>query len=152
MNSHFPLYIDMNGRRVLIYGGGVIAARRCRVLSGFGPRITVIAPEISEEIRNIPGVVCRTERFSADTMPDADFVLAATGDITINRAIVDASRERGIPVNDASDQNNCDFHFPAIARRGPLVVGVNAGGQDHRLTARAAAAIRDLLARLLETD
>ncbi len=132
----------------MVYGGGTIAARRCRVLSGFGPQITVIAPEICAEIRNIPGVICREARFLADDMPDAMLVLAATGDRGVNRAIVAAARARGIPVNDASDQNACDFHFPAIALRDPLVVGVNAGGQDHKLTARAAAAIRELLERL----
>lgn len=148
MNRQFPLYINLNGRKVLVYGGGKIAARRCRVLSEFGPEITVIAPEICPEIRKIPGIICREERFSAENMPDAWMVLAAAGDLEINRAITAAARGRGIPVNNASDQNDCDFHFPAIALRGPLVVGVNAGGQDHKLTARAAAAIRELLEHL----
>lgn len=148
MNRRFPLYIDLNGREVLVYGGGTIAARRCRVLSGFGPRITVIAPEIRPEIRALPGVICREEPFSEDRMPEAVLVLAATGDRAVNRAIAAAARTRGIPVNDASDQDACDFHFPAIALRDPLVVGVNAGGRDHGLVARAAAAIRELLERL----
>lgn len=148
MNRRFPLYVDLNGRKVLVYGGGAIAARRCRTLSGFGPQITVVAPEIRAEIRAIPGVVCREEAFSEDRMPEADLVLAATGDRAVNRAIAAAARARGVLVNDASDQDACDFHFPAIALRGPLVVGVNAGGRDHKLTARAAAAIRELLERL----
>lgn len=148
MKRRFPLFVDLNGRRILVYGGGTIAARRCRVLSGFGPQITVIAPEICSEIRNIPGIVCREAVFSEDGMPEAELVLAATGDRDVNRAIAAAARARGVPVNDASDQNACDFHFPAIALRDPLVVGVNAGGQDHKLTARAAAAIRTLLERL----
>lgn len=145
MNRRFPLYINLNGRNVLVYGGGTIAARRCRVLSGFGPRITVIAPEICPEIRALPGIVCREESFSEDDMPEAVLVLAATGNRAVNHAIVAAARARGIPVNDASDQDACDFHFPAIALRDPLVVGINAGGKDHGLVARAAAAIRELL-------
>ncbi|MCI8844080.1 MAG: bifunctional precorrin-2 dehydrogenase/sirohydrochlorin ferrochelatase [Oscillospiraceae bacterium] len=145
MNRRFPLYINLNGRKVLVYGGGTIAARRCRVLSGFGPQITVIAPEICPEIRALPGIVCREESFSEDHMPEAVLILAATGNRAVNQAIVAAARARGIPVNDASDQNACDFHFPAIALRDPLVVGINAGGKDHGLVARAAAAIRELL-------
>lgn len=78
-------------------------------------------------------------------MPEAVLILAATGNRAVNQAIVAAARARGIPVNDASDQNACDFHFPAIALRDPLVVGINAGGKDHGLVARAAAAIRELL-------
>ncbi len=148
MKRRFPLFIDLCGRKILVYGGGNIAARRCRVLARFGPQITVIAPEICSEIREIPGIICREARFSEECMPEAMLVLAATGDRDVNRAIVTAARARGIPVNDASNQDACDFHFPAIALRDPLVVGVNAGGQDHKLTARAAAAIRELLAQL----
>lgn len=147
MRRRFPVFIDLNEKKVLVYGGGVIAARRCRTLSWFGARITVIAPEICSDIRVIPGIVCREERFSVDDMPGADLILAATGDCGVNRAIVAAARARGVPVNDASNQDNCDFHFPAVALRDPLVVGVNAGGRDHKLTARAAAAIRELLER-----
>ncbi len=145
MSRRFPLYIDLTGRPVLVYGGGTIAARRCRVLSGFGARLTVIAPEIHPEIQSLPGVICRFERFSVETRPRAARVLAATGAPAVNRAIAAAARARGVPANNASDQHDCDFHFPAIAARGPLVVGVNAGGEDHRLAARAAAAIRRLL-------
>jgi len=145
VKRRFPLYVDLTNRAVLVYGGGAIAARRCRVLSDFGPCLTVIAPEIRPEIQSLPGVECRFERFSAEAMPEAGLVLAATGDPAVNRAIAAAARARGVPVNNASEQDDCDFHFPAIAIRGPLVVGVNAGGEDHRLVARAAAAIRGLL-------
>lgn len=148
MNRRFPLYVDLTGKKVLVYGGGTIAARRCRVLSDFGPEITVIAPEICTEIRAIPGIICREEFFSEPDMPEAALILAATGDKAVNHAIVTAARARNIPVNDASDQTACDFHFPAIALRDPLVVGVNAGGRDHKLAARAAAAIRELLENL----
>lgn len=145
MSRRFPLYVDLTDCAVLVYGGGTIAARRCRVLSDFGARLTVIAPEIRPEIQSLPGVQCRFERFSPEKMPKAALVLAAAGDPAVNRAIAAAARARGVPVNNASARDDCDFHFPAIAARGPLVVGVNAGGEDHRLVARAAAAIRRLL-------
>ena len=48
-------------------------------------------------------------------------------------------------MNNASDQDQCDFHFPAVAVRGDVVVGVNAGGTDHGLVKRLATAIRILL-------
>ncbi len=145
MNRRFPLFVDLSGKKVLIYGGGTVAARRCRALVDFGPELTVIAPEILPEIRALPGVRCRLEAFSEAAMPEAGYVLAATNDPALNRAIAAAGRERGALVNDASDPAGCDFHFPALALRGPLTVGVNAGGEDHKLVAKTASDIRKLL-------
>lgn len=145
MGRFFPLYISLDGHRVLVYGGGRIAARRVTVLSQFGAIIRIISPEIQPEIRYLPGVTYESGVFSAETMPDVDLVLAATDDIAVNRAIVAACRARGILVNSASDQRDCDFQFPAVAISGPLVVGVNAGGADHGLVRRAAAMIREKL-------
>ncbi len=147
MNRRFPLYVDLTGKKVLVYGGGNVALRRCRTLSQFGPSIVVVAPEILPEFQELPGVVCVNGVFSETDMPPADFLLAATGDPAVNHAAVTAGRSRGILVNDASDPDGCDFHFPAIAIEGPLVVGINAGGADHGLVARTAAAIRKFLSQ-----
>ena len=149
MNRKFPLYINLKGRRVLVYGGGVVAARRVGTLLAFEPEITVIALDIRPELRTLPGVHCLEAAYCAEEMPDADFVLAATSDVAVNHAVVLECRRRGIPVNNASDQAECDFHFPAVALKGDLVVGVNAGGADHGLVKRAAAAIRERLEKEL---
>ena len=145
MARRFPLYIDLTGRRVLVYGGGAVAARRVETLSRFDPAVTVVAPEIAPAIRSLPGVAWMEDVFRPEAMPAADLVLAATNDPEVNREIVRLCRQRGVPVNNASDQDQCDFHFPAVAVRGDVVVGVNAGGTDHGLVKRLAAAIRILL-------
>lgn len=147
MARRFPLYIDLTGRRVLVYGGGAVAARRVSALALFGPEITVVAPEIAPAIRALPEVRRVEDVFEPEAMPAADLVLAATNDPAVNREIVALCRQRGVLVNDASDQSLCDFHFPAVAVRGDVVVGVNAGGGDHGLVKRLAAAIRELLER-----
>ncbi len=149
MNRKFPLYIDLSGRDVLVYGGGAVAARRVKTLSQFGPHITVIAPEIHPDIRALPAVRCRFAAFCAAEMPQADLVLAATSEPSVNHAVVMECRKRGIPVNNASSQAECDFQFPAVAIQNDVVVGVNAGGTDHRLVRRIAAAIRKQLENLL---
>ena len=44
--AYFPLFVNLEGRRVLVVGGGKIAARRIRTLLEFGCEITVVAPEV----------------------------------------------------------------------------------------------------------
>ena len=43
------------------------------------------------------------------------------------------AKEAGAVVNNASDRTQCDFYFPGLIRRGPAVIGINAGGADHKL-------------------
>ena len=42
---NFPLFIDLKDKKVLIVGAGAIAARRATVLTEFGTKVTVVAPE-----------------------------------------------------------------------------------------------------------
>lgn len=141
----FPLYIDLGGKPVTLVGGGAIAARRAKTLSQFDVDLTVIAPSIDDAIRALPGVTCVEQPWNPELLGEAVFVLTATDSEAVNASVVATCRERGIPVNDASNQNRCDFQFPAVAIRGDVVVGVNAGGTDHSLVRRIAAAIRTLL-------
>ena len=49
--AYFPLFVDLEGRQVLVVGGGKIAVRRVRTLLEFGCQITVVSPEVCEELR-----------------------------------------------------------------------------------------------------
>ena len=76
-------------------------------------------------------------------------VIAATDDPAVNDHIVQLCHERHIPVNHAGDQTQCDFQFPAIVRKDPVVIGVNANGKDHGLVKRMAVGLRKWLEGVL---
>lgn len=137
---YFPIFVDLTDREILVVGGGTVASRRIRVLTGFCEHITVVAPEVSGEIaRSIssePGG-CRLTVFQRSFEPsDLDgrhLVLAATDDAGLNRRIAEMCRAKGIPVNDCSDRRFCDFQFPSVVRDEDVVIGINASGKNHRL-------------------
>ena len=137
---YFPIFVDLTDREILVVGGGMVASRRIRVLTGFCEHITVVATEISPEIaRSIssePGG-CKLTVFQRPFEPsDLDgrqIVLAATDDAGLNRRIAEMCRAKGIPVNDCSDQRFCDFQFPSVVRDEDVVIGINASGKNHRL-------------------
>ena len=149
----FPVFVDLSARRALVVGGGRIAARRVNTLAQFCPNVTVVAPAIHPDIAALAaaGQVRVVERAYRDgDLDGAELVLACTDDAALNAAIAGACRERRIPVNDASDRSRCDFLFPGIARRGAVVAGVTAGGENHALARRATEAVRRCLERDLE--
>lgn len=171
------MFVDLEGRHALVVGGGKIAARRIRTLLEFGCEITVVSPEVCEELREMlepdVGTVCsgeerksgkvppgscriiwkrkkyeikELEAFSADPMETDKyiFVLAAATP-EINAKVVHDCRKKKIPVNNASDRDQCDFYFPGIAKDGDTVVGITSGGRDHKLAAKISQAVRNVL-------
>ena len=132
MPKKFPLFIDLTEKKVVVYGAGVIASRRVETLLAFTSSLTVFAPEASERVQRAAEeghLVWKREAYQEGTIPaDAFMVLAATSDAWVNTQIW-----KHILVNVCSDRDLCDFQFPGIASRGDLVIGINAGGQDHRL-------------------
>lgn len=152
---NFPLFIDLKDKKVLIVGAGAIAARRATVLVMFGAKVTVVAPETGsgvQELADTGRLVWKQHTFGAqdlETLTQSFLVIAATSDPAVNDDIVQLCHERHIPVNHAGDQNQCDFQFPAIVRKDPVVIGVNANGKDHGLVKRVAAGLREWLEGVL---
>ena len=74
--------------------------------------------------------------FTEWDLEQAFLVIAATNNSAVNDEIARLCHERGIPVNHAGDQSQCDFQFPAIVRNDLVVIGINAGGKNHGLVKR----------------
>lgn len=130
---YFPMFVDLNGKKVLTAGGGRIALRRVRTLLRFGARIHVTAPDLCEELAELED----QGRITADRreyrMGDAegyDLVLAATNSRAVNRMIWEECRGRGVTVNVADDKSLCDFYFPSVVMTDDVVIGINSGGTN----------------------
>lgn len=147
-NRMFPAFVSLAGKKIYVIGGGRIAERRVRTLSCFAEDVTVIAPEISEPLRE----VLEEEQYSSIEIPyesslieDGDMVLACTSDSAVNDLIWKDCRALGIPVNHCGDKNRCDFHFPGVICRDEITVGINAGGKDHRKVKIVRRQLKDFL-------
>ena len=155
MNEYFPMFFNLTGKRVFLAGAGTIALRRVETLLTFGAEITVAAPQIRQELKQYEtqGRLRIVEQEFDSSMLKEDYfmVIAATSQADVNREICRLGKERGILVNNASDKSQCDFYFPAIVRQGDVVAGVCAGGKDHGLVRRTAAAMRVWLKQFLES-
>lgn len=137
MSRNFPVFMDISNKKIIVYGAGRIATRRVETLLAFAPLLTVFAPEASEEVRaaDREGRLAWERRsYEKGSVPkDAWMVLAATDDGAVNEEIYEECKEKGILVNVCSNREHCDFQFPGVAVKDELVIGVNAGGKDHRL-------------------
>lgn len=150
----FPLFVELEEKSILAVGAGKVALRRVSVLESFGANITVVAKDVPKEremeLKELVkrGNVRLVKRaFSPeDIKEEYFFVLAATDDEAVNETVCRMCREKGVPVNDASGQNRCDFYFPAVARKAEQVIGIAGDGRDHGKVTRLAGKIRKWLA------
>ena len=137
--GYFPLFMDISDKKIVVIGGGNIAARRVKVLSQFCRNLTVVAPRIHPDLLTLEEKgqirVIRRE-YEREDIYDAWMVLATTDQHKLNEEIYSVAKCLGALVNVASDRNKCDFHFPGIIKKEPYVVGINASGKDHRGVAR----------------
>ena len=151
--SYFPMFIDIEGKHILVVGAGKIALRRVQTLLQFRARIKVIAKEIRKEQKEAfhllvseGKIVLEEKAFEESDLTEAFFlVLAATNVKKLNHEICMLCRKRKILANTATDRTDCDFYFPAVAVQEELVVGITGDGSDHRKVAETAARIRKVL-------
>ncbi len=140
MSSRYPLHLDVAGRRVLVVGGGAVAARRVRSLVDAGARVRVVAPSVS-----FPHDDVALRPFQADDVDGAWLVHACTGTVDDDvAAACEASRTWCVRADDASLS---PAWVPAVASSGDVTVSVSAGRDPRR-----AVAVRDAVSLLLDTD
>lgn len=146
---YFPLYVDISEKDILIVGAGRIALRRLETLLKFESRITIVAKEIHPAIRELAQdaacVKTLQKEYGARDLEGRDLVLACTDSGEINREIVRECRKKGILVNTADCKELCDFYFPSVIVKEELVVGIGAGGENHRAVKETRECLEEML-------
>ena len=127
----FPLFISLEGRRVVVVGAGRVASRKIDKLFHFGPHIAVVAPRVSDEVeawaRN--GKVTLTRRaYQAADLDGADLVIVAADDLALQEQIFQVCAERHVPINSVDSPRWCSFTFPALVVDGDATFGISTAG------------------------
>jgi uroporphyrin-III C-methyltransferase/precorrin-2 dehydrogenase/sirohydrochlorin ferrochelatase len=147
--SDYPLLLDLAGRKVVVVGGGEVATRRVVDLCRAGAEVTVVAPTVSGRIHHLVGteeVQWEAREFAGRDVLGAWLVVAATDEPSVNeRAVAAAERNQTFCVR-ADSAVGGNARTPAVLRRGPMTVAVNAGDDPLR-----AVALRDEIGTALDT-
>ncbi len=124
-----PLFHKLQGRVVLVVGGGEVALRKARLLSDAGGQLRVVAPEVRDELTALAGEGrVHLRGYESADLQGVALVVAATDDEPLNARISAEAQALGIPVNVVDAPALCSVIFPAIVDRSPLIVAVTSGG------------------------
>jgi siroheme synthase-like protein len=134
--SFFPIYLEMTGRRCLVIGGGAVAERKIANLLEAGAEVTVISPDVSENVAHWSknnSIQLKTKCYQSGDLDGYELAFVATDDDRVNASVYQEGKSRGVWVNAADDPAHCDFILPSVLRRGDLTVAVSSGGQSPAL-------------------
>ncbi len=142
--KRFPLFINIQGKKVLVVGAGGVGQRRIQSLLKFDCELHVLAlqenPFADARISYVQGA------FDETYLEGCYMVIAATDDRLTNEKIYQEGKKKNILVNVCDNPQQCDFYFPAIFQSQELIGGlVSKEGNQHGLVKNTAEAIRGIL-------
>jgi uroporphyrin-III C-methyltransferase/precorrin-2 dehydrogenase/sirohydrochlorin ferrochelatase len=142
----FPVFLKLAGRRVVVVGGGPVAAAKVDSLRRAGAALLVVAPEVRPEIAS-PGVVVRKRPFRDDDLDGAWLVVAAAPP-EVNLQVRAAADARALWVNATDDPETASAYAGGVLERGGVTVAVSSNGHAPAL----AGLLREALEAILPED
>jgi len=142
----FPVFLKLEGRKVLVVGGGAVAEAKLPGLLTAGALVTVVAPEVRDGIGSAP-VVTLLRPFQPEDVNGAWLVVAAAP-AEVNREVQAAAEARGVFVNAVDDPAHGSVYLGGVLRRGGVTIAVSTEGRAPAL----AGLIREALEAVLPED
>jgi uroporphyrin-III C-methyltransferase/precorrin-2 dehydrogenase/sirohydrochlorin ferrochelatase len=152
----FPAFLKLAGRRVVLVGGGRVAAGKLEALIGEGAEVTVVAPEIVPEIEQRPGITMSRRAFEPSDLDGAWWVVAAAPP-DVNREVLAAAEARRIFVNAVDDPRHATAYAGGVVRREGVSIAISTNGRAPALAGLLREALdawlpRDLASWMMAAD
>jgi len=133
---YYPILIDLEGKKVVVVGGGSVAQRKIETLMEYGAAVYVITRELTPGLGKYVEegkIKLIDQEFREDILDGAFVVIAATDDAVLNHRVSENARKRGLLVNVVDQPSECNFIVPSILRRGDLIIAVSTSGKSPAL-------------------
>lgn len=146
----FPAFLKVAGERVLVVGRGGEAAAKVRLLGETNAKIVVVAETVDADLADAIDLFEAehvAEAFKPAHLTGAALVFSAQEDWDLDKAVVEAARIFGVPVNAVDKPELCDFYTGALVNRAPIAVAITSTGVGPVLSRHIRARIEAMLPR-----
>jgi uroporphyrin-III C-methyltransferase/precorrin-2 dehydrogenase/sirohydrochlorin ferrochelatase len=133
----YPLFLKLEGRDVLVIGGGAVAERKISDLAAAGARVRVVAPDATEAVKALAAssaITWSARAFDESDLDGAWLVVAATSDVEAQRAAASAAEARRVFIIAVDDLPNASAYSGAVIRRDPFLVAISSSAAAPALT------------------
>lgn len=128
----YPMFVDLEGRRCAVVGGGPIAEGRVRTLLEAGAVVRLVSPQVTSGLARMiaDGAVAdhRERTYRPEDLEGCFLVIAATNLEPVNRMVWQDAEARNVICNVVDAPSLCTFTVPSVVRRGELALAVSTGG------------------------
>ncbi len=147
-SERLAVFLNLAQRKVVVVGGGNVAASKLPAIVAAGAVVTLIAPRVVPAAV-IPGMTIIRRHFREKDLDGAWFVVAAATP-AVNARVAHAACRKRIFVNAVDDPKNASAYFASILRRGDLTLAFSTRGKVPAMARLLREAVDDLLPTDLE--
>ena len=134
----FPLFINLENKKILVIGGGKVAAKKIEKILEYGADITVVTENVVEEkllqLENIK--IENNQKIENDKAKIEKFVkgyflvIAATDDEELNENIANVCDSNGMLINNVSSKIKMNAMFGGIVKNSEFQIAISTNGKN----------------------
>ena len=156
MNMWFPLFVNLENKKILVIGGGKIAYKKITKILEYSANVTIVAEKIEEEkllqLENVKIVdnkrIENDKDIIEELVKDYFLVIAATNDEELNENIAKICDSRGILINNISSKTEMNAMFGGIVKNDEFQIAVSTGGKNCRRSRAMKSEIQKILDKI----
>ncbi|MFI5148285.1 MAG: TSUP family transporter [Bacteroidia bacterium] len=150
-NNLFPIFLKLEGIRVLIVGGGKIGLEKVQavLLNSPATKVLLVAPAIHPDITELaalyPALQLQHRAYRESDLENIGLVITATGNRELGRQIREEAGKRNLLVNVADTPDLCDFYLGSVVRKGDLKIAISTNGKSPTMAKRIKEVMNDAI-------
>ena len=156
MNMWFPLFVNLENKKVLVIGGGKIAYKKITKILEYSANVTIVTEKIEEEkllqLENVKIVdnkrIENDKDIIEELVKDYFLVIAATNDEELNENIAKICDSCGILINNISSKTEMNAMFGGIVKNDEFQIAVSTGGKNCRRSRAMKSEIQKILDKI----
>ena len=134
----FPLFINLENKKILVIGGGKVAAKKIEKILEYGADITVVTENVVEEkllkLENVKienNQKIENDKAKIEKLVKGYFlVIAATDDEELNENIANVCDSNGILINNVSSKIKMNAMFGGIVKNSEFQIAISTSGKN----------------------
>lgn len=139
MRNFLPLMIDLNDKKIVIFGGGDVGERKAAFFCE-NSKVTVISREFNAGLEKLHSAgkikIIKVNNIDEKDitlfLKNAFIVIPALNDTALNEKVADIARNKGTLVNRVDEIG--DIIIPSVIRRDEILLSISTGGQSPALS------------------
>lgn len=136
MKAYYPINLDVENKKCVIVGGGLVAERKVKTLLKYGARITVVSPKLTKGLGTLKKkrkITHISKKYSPSCLSGAFLAIGATDDAALNSALGILAQKKNLLVNVVDKPKYGNFIAPAVVKRGLLNIAISTSGASPAL-------------------